>query len=80
MWAARVFVAVFAMTSSAHAVEYKPDARETIAIRPEKPVQRVSPAVPCLTPPERPKRILWLLRDENGNVIIIGTGTTRERC
>lgn len=46
MWAARVFLAFLALASPAHAVEYKPDAREVMLIRPEKPLQRVSPPQP----------------------------------
>ena len=86
MWTFRFLLIVTVWTigllslERAFAKEYQPDTREALLFRPERPVERVQPSTPCLTPPERPKRVMWLLRDESGNVIIIGTRTIRERC
>lgn len=60
--------------------EYQPDTREALLIRPERPVQRAQPSVPCLTPPERPKRVTWVVRAKDGTVIIIGAIDVRQRC
>lgn len=83
MWAAKVFLAVLAIAWAdrlSHAKEYQPETREALLIPPERPVQRVKPSVPCLMPPERPKRVVWVVRDRGGNIIIAGSRIIRERC
>lgn len=81
MWAARVFFAVLAIAwaDRLSARQYEPET-ETAFIRPERPVQRVKTSVPCLMPPERPKRVTWVVRDKDGNILIIGSQIVRQRC
>lgn len=80
MWTARVFLTFLAIVSPAHAVKYKPDAREALLIRPEKPVQRLQAPQTCIDRPAKPQRVTWVLRDASGNVIIIGSTVVRRRC
>lgn len=85
MWAARAFLASLAVLAIAwadrlsHAKQYQPET-ETAFIRPEMPVQKLRQSVPCLMPPERPKRVVWVVRDADGNIIIAGSRIIRERC
>lgn len=81
MWAARVFLAVLAIAwaDRLSAKQYQPET-DMAFFRPEKPVEKLRQSVPCLTPPERPKRVLWLLRDQDGNIIIAGSTVIRRRC
>lgn len=80
MWPARLVLAFLALTPAAHAVEYQPDTREALLIRPERPVQKLRQSVPCLTPPERPKRVTWIVRAKDGTILIIGAVDVRQRC
>lgn len=82
MWAAKVFFAVLAIAwaDRLSARQYEPEQREALLIRPEKPLQRVPSSVPCLRPPERPKRVTWVVRDADGNILIIGSQIVRQRC
>lgn len=73
-------IAGLAYSLAAHATQYKPSTEEALLIRPERPVERVQASVPCLRPPERPKRVTWVIRDANGNILIIGAQIVRERC
>jgi len=81
MWAARVFLAVLAIawTDRLSARQYKPET-EAAFFRPELPVEKLRSSVPCLRPPERPRRVTWAVRDADGNVLIIGSQIIRERC
>lgn len=81
MWAARVFLAVLAIAwaDRLSAKQYQPET-ETAFIRPENPVQRVKPHVPCLRPPERPRVEWWMLVGPNGETLIIGAHEVRQRC
>lgn len=81
MWAARAFLAVLAIAwaDRLSAKQYQPET-ETAFIRPEMPVQKLRQSVPCLMPPERPKRVTWVVRDRDGNIIIAGSRIIRERC
>ncbi len=81
MWAARVFFAVLAIAwaDRLSARQYEPET-ETAFFRIEMPVQRVRPSAPCLMPPERPKRVVWVVRDRDGNIIIAGSRIIREKC
>lgn len=81
MWAARVFLAVLAIAwaDRLSARQYQPET-DMALFRPENSAQRVKPAVPCLMPPERPKRVTWVVRDRDGNIIIAGSRIIRERC
>lgn len=86
MWTLRLVLIVTVWTigllslERALAVEYKPDTREALAIRPERPVERLQQPIPCLTPPERPKRVTWVVRAKDGTIIIIGAVDVRQRC
>lgn len=60
--------------------EYQPDTREALLIRPEKPVQRVPAPQTCNDRPAKPQRVMWVLRDASGNIIIIGSTVIRRRC
>ena len=80
MWAARVLLTFLAIASPSQARDYLPDTREALAIRPEMPVQRVKPSVPCLTPPEKAKLVTWVIRDKHGNVLVVGSQMVRQRC
>lgn len=81
MWAARVFLAVLAIAwaDRLSARQYQPET-ETAFIRPTLPVQKLRQSVPCLMPPERPRRVTWVVRDRDGNIIIAGSRIIRERC
>ncbi len=35
---------------------------------------------PCMLPPEKSKTMVWLITDENGRVLIVGTAKVRRRC
>ncbi len=73
-------IAALAYSIAANAAQYKPTTEEALLIRPERPVERVQSSVPCLRPAERPKRVLWVLRDKDGNILIAGSQIIRERC
>lgn len=81
MWAARVFLAFLAIAWAGRlsAKQYQPET-ETAFIRPEMPAQKLRQSVPCLMPPERPKRVTWVVRDRDGNILIIGSQIVRQRC
>lgn len=82
MWAARVFLAVLAIAwpDRLSAREYRPEGREALLIRPEKPLQRVSPPTTCLDRPKPATVVTWEIRDASGNVIEAGTIFIRRRC
>jgi hypothetical protein len=73
-------IAALAYSLAANAAQYKPTTEEALLIRPERPVERIQSSVPCLRPAERPKRVLWVLRDKDGNVLIAGSQIVRARC
>lgn len=73
-------IAALAYALAANAAQYKPTTEEALLIRPERPVERVQTSVPCLRPPERPKRVVWVLRDKDGSILIAGAQIVRERC
>lgn len=81
MWAAKVFLAVLAIAwaDRLSAKQYQSET-ETAFIRPTLPVQKLRQSVPCLMPPERPKRVTWVVRDRDGNILIIGSQIVRQRC
>lgn len=81
MWAARVFFAVLAIAwaDRLSARQYEPET-EAAFFRPELPVEKLRQSVPCLRPPERPKRVTWVVRDADGNILIIGSQIVRQRC
>jgi hypothetical protein len=83
MWVAKVFFAVLAIAWAdrlSHAKEYQPEQREALLIRPEKPLQRVSPPQTCIDRPKPPTRVEWRIEDASGNVIEAGTIFIRRRC
>lgn len=82
MWAAKVFLAVLAIAwaDRLSAREYQPEEREALLIRPEKPLQRVSPPTTCLDRPKPATVITWEIRDASGNVIDAGAMVIRRRC
>lgn len=82
MWPARVFFAFLAIAwaDRLNAVEYKPDTREALAIRPEKPIQRLQAPQTCIDRPQPIHRAEWRIEDASGNVIEAGTIFIRRRC
>lgn len=80
MWPARLVLVFLALVSPAHAVEYKPDTREALAIRPEKPLQRLQRPQTCIDRPQPIQRVEWRIDDASGNVIEAGTIFIRRRC
>lgn len=74
-----VIFSIFAL-ERALAVEYKPDTREALLFRPEKPTQRLHAPQTCIDRPAKPQRVTWVLRDASGNIIIIGSTVIRRRC
>lgn len=82
MWAARVFLAVLAIAwaDRLSARQYQPEQREALLIRPTLPVEKLRPSVPCLMPPERPKRVVGTIRDRNRNLLLVGSQIVRQRC
>ena len=81
MWAAKVFFAFLAIACADRlsARQYEPET-EAAFFRPELPVERLRQPVPCLRPPERPKPVVWVVRDKDGNILIIGSQIVRQRC
>lgn len=79
MWAARVFLAVLALLSPAHAVEYKPERGEFVGMRPDRPLQRLTADVPCLDRDDQRKQATWTIRNMRTGEIV-KRSDTRERC
>ena len=73
-------IAGLAYSLAANAAPYEPTTEEALLVRPERPVERVQTSVPCLRPAERPKRVTWVLRGKDGNILIAGSQIIRERC
>jgi|GEM_PF-6990858 len=81
MWAARVFFAFLAIAwaDRLSAKQYQQET-DIAFIRPELPVQKLRQSVPCLNPPERTKRVTWVLRAKDGTILIIGAVDVRQMC
>lgn len=78
-----ILMAVASLSSAdrlAHAKEYQPEQREALLIRPEMRVEKLRQSIPCLMPPERTKRVTWVVRAKDGTILIIGAIDVRQRC
>lgn len=81
MWAIRILLAITAIAWADRltAREYAPSSDVALS-RPQTPLYDQERLVPCLTPQEALPAIVWILRDKEGNVLIIGSMEIRQRC